>query len=80
VAREGLLIGENLLIPHFGSGVLVRVFGRCLRELGATGHSHDLGVQMVLVDSFWMISEGKEKLGIGNFSSFFLSSTENIEL
>jgi hypothetical protein len=35
---------------------------------------------MVLVDSFWMISEGKEKLGIGNFSSFFLSSTENIEL
>jgi hypothetical protein len=39
-----------------------------LRGLGAADHNHDLGVQMALVEPFWMVSEGKEKLGIGNFS------------
>jgi hypothetical protein len=43
-----------------------------LRELGAADLCHDLGVQMELVEPFWLISEGKEKLGIGNFGPFFL--------
>jgi hypothetical protein len=40
-----------------------------LKGLEATDHSHGLGVQMAFAESFWMISEGKIKLGIGNFSS-----------
>jgi hypothetical protein len=33
---------------------------------------------MALVEPFWMVSEGKEKLGIGNFGQFSLHFTEKI--
>jgi hypothetical protein len=33
---------------------------------------------MELDEPLWMVSKGKEKLGIGNFSPFFLPSTEKI--
>jgi hypothetical protein len=65
VAREGLwlLIGKDLLIPHFGSGVFARVLALSfLKGLGAADHSHDPGVQMALVEPLWMVSEGKGKL------------------
>jgi hypothetical protein len=34
--------------------------------------------KMALAESFWMVSVGKEKLGIGNFSPFFLPLIEKI--
>jgi hypothetical protein len=55
VGREGLwlLIGKDLLIPHFGFGVFVRVLALSfLRGLGAADHSHVLGVQMALVGTW----------------------------
>jgi hypothetical protein len=69
------------LIPHFSPGVFARVFGPewavwALCGLGPTHHSHNPVVQMELVRPFLMVSEGKEKLGIGNFGIFFLPSTE----
>jgi hypothetical protein len=33
---------------------------------------------MALVEPFWMVSEGKEKLDIGNFGQFFLPLTGKI--
>jgi hypothetical protein len=63
VAGEGLwlLIWEDLLILHFGSGVFTRVLAMSfLRGLGATDHSHDPVVQMALVEPFWMVSEKKK--------------------
>jgi hypothetical protein len=74
-----LLIGEDLLIPHFGSRVFVMVFvPKFPRGLGATDHSHDPGILMAHVKPFWMVLEGKKKVGIGNFGPFFLPSTEKI--
>jgi hypothetical protein len=74
-----LLIGKDILIPHFGFGVFARVLALSfLRRLEAANHSHGVGVQMALAEPFWMVSEGKEKLGIGNFSPFFLPLTEKI--
>jgi hypothetical protein len=46
------------------------------RSLGVADYSHDPDIQMALVEPFWMVSERKEKLGIGNFSPFFLPSTK----
>jgi hypothetical protein len=33
---------------------------------------------MALVEPFWMVLEGKENLGLGNFVPFFLLSKEKI--
>jgi hypothetical protein len=60
--------------------VFVRVFGPEFLQLGAADHNHDPGIQIALVEPFWMVSEGKEKLDIWNCGPFFLPSTEKIQL